>query len=75
VRPIRPPVTELTAENTELVVLRVTDGTLLLFPAYLRHSVDVSASTADRISISFNIMFSAFTENLTKPLWSPSSAS
>ena len=69
---IRPPVTELTAENTELVVLRVTDGTLLLFPAYLRHSVDVNASRADRISISFNIMFSAFTENLTKPLWSPS---
>jgi uncharacterized protein (TIGR02466 family) len=71
---IRPPVTELTAENTEQVVLRVTDGTLLLFPAYLRHSVDVNASSANRISISFNIMFSAFTENLTKPLWSPSSA-
>ena len=72
---IRPPVTELTAENTELVVLRVTDGTLLLFPAYLRHGVDVNASSEDRISISFNIMFSAFTENLTKPLWSPGSTS
>lgn len=68
---IRPPVTALTAENTEQVVVRVTDGTLLLFPAYLRHSVDVNASKEDRISISFNIMFSAFTENLTKPLWSP----
>ena len=72
---IRPPVTELTAENTELVVLRVTDGTLLLFPAYLRHSVDVNTSRADRISISFNIMFSEFTENLAKPLWSPNSGS
>jgi uncharacterized protein (TIGR02466 family) len=72
---IRPPVTELTAENTDMVVMRVTDGTLLLFPAYLRHSVGVNASRDDRISISFNIMFSAFTENLAKPLWSPSSGS
>ena len=69
---IRPPVTELTAENTDLVVVRVADGTLLLFPAYLRHSVAANASREDRISISFNIMFSAFTENLAKPLWSPS---
>jgi hypothetical protein len=71
---IRPPVTALTAENTEQVVVRVTDGTLLLFPAYLRHSVDANASKEDRLSISFNIMFSAFTENLTKPLWSPGSS-
>jgi uncharacterized protein (TIGR02466 family) len=70
---IRPPVTELTSENTDLVVVRVTDGTLLLFPAYLRHSVGANASREDRISISFNIMFSAFTENLAKPLWSPRS--
>jgi uncharacterized protein (TIGR02466 family) len=68
---IRPPVTELTAENTEQVVVRVQDGTLLLFPAYLRHSVDANASQEHRISISFNIMFSAFTETLTRPLWSP----
>jgi uncharacterized protein (TIGR02466 family) len=68
---IRPPVTELTAENTEQVVVRVQDGTLLLFPAYLRHSVDTNASQEHRISISFNIMFSAFTEALTRPLWSP----
>ena len=72
---IRPPVTELTAENTDLVVVRVTDGTLLFFPAYLRHSVGVNASSEERISISFNIMFSAFTENLAKPLWSPGASS
>ena len=68
---IRPPVTRLTAENTDQVVLQVKDGMLLVFPAYLRHSVDANASDAERISISFNIMFSAFTENLTRPLWSP----
>jgi uncharacterized protein (TIGR02466 family) len=68
---IRPPVSELTSENTDQVVLRVKEGTLLVFPAYLRHSVDANAGDKERISISFNIMFSAFTENLTKPLWSP----
>jgi uncharacterized protein (TIGR02466 family) len=66
---IRPPVTELIAENTDLVVVRVKNGTLLLFPAYLEHSVDANASGEERISISFNIMFSGFTENLSKPLW------
>jgi len=42
---------------------------MLVFPAYLQHSVDASASAAERISISFNIMFSSFTESLSKPLW------
>jgi uncharacterized protein (TIGR02466 family) len=66
---IRPPVTELTAENTDQVVVPVANGTLLLFPAYLAHSVDETASDEERISVSFNLMFSAFTENLAKPLW------
>jgi uncharacterized protein (TIGR02466 family) len=66
---IRPPVAELTAENTDQVVVRVKEGTLLIFPSYLQHSVDANAGDAERISISFNIMFSAFTEKLSKPLW------
>ena len=33
------------------------------------HSVDETASDEERISVSFNLMFSAFTENLAKPLW------
>lgn len=66
---IRPPVMELTAENTDQVVVRVKNGTMLVFPAYLQHSVDANTSEKERISISFNIMFSAFTENLSKPLW------
>jgi hypothetical protein len=41
---------------------------MLVFPAYLRHSVDANPSNEERISISFNIMFSSFTENLNKPL-------
>lgn len=66
---IRPPVVELTAENTDQVVVRVTNGTLLMFPSYLEHSVDANASEDERISISFNIMFTSFTENLSRPLW------
>jgi uncharacterized protein (TIGR02466 family) len=66
---IRPPVVELTSENTDQVVVKVRNGTLLLFPAYLQHSVDANTSEAERVSISFNLMFSSFTENLSKPLW------
>lgn len=66
---IRPPVTALTAENTDQVVVKVTNGTLLLFPSYLEHSVDANMSGQERISVSFNLMFSSFTEHLSKPLW------
>ena len=66
---IRPPVLELTAENTDQVVVGVQDGTLLIFPSYLQHSVDANRSDQERVSVSFNIMFSGFTERLSKPLW------
>lgn len=66
---IRPPVVELTAQNTDQVVVRVRDGTLLLFPSYLEHSVDANESSGERISISFNLMFSSFAQRLSKPLW------
>ena len=48
------------------------NGTLLVFPAWLEHSVDANASESERISISFNVMFSSFSEHLTRPLWQPS---
>jgi uncharacterized protein (TIGR02466 family) len=66
---IRPPVTELTAANTDQVVARVGNGTLLVFPSYLHHSVDANASGQTRVSVSFNLMFSAFTAALSKPMW------
>ncbi len=66
---IRPPVTALSAENTDQVVVQVENGLLLLFPAWLQHSVDANASREERVSLSFNLMFSGFTENLAKPLW------
>ena len=66
---IRPPVTELTAANTDQVVMQVRNGTLLVFPSYLHHSVDANASGETRVSLSFNLMFSAFTSALSRPLW------
>ena len=49
--------------------MRVKNGTLLVFPSYLYHSVDANASDETRLSLSFNLMFSAFTAALSKPLW------
>ena len=60
---------ELTAGNTDQVVVKVHDGTLLMFPSYLEHSVDANTSDEERVSVSFNVMFSSFTERLSKPLW------
>ena len=66
---VRPPVTELTGGNTDQVVVQVEDGTMLFFPAWLEHSVDANQSKQERISVSFNVMFSSFTETMSKPLW------
>jgi uncharacterized protein (TIGR02466 family) len=66
---IRPPVTALTAANTDQVVVRVKDGTLLVFPSYLYHSVDANTSGDTRVSLSFNLMFPTFGAALSKPLW------
>jgi uncharacterized protein (TIGR02466 family) len=66
---MRPPVTELTVYNTDQVVVNVQKGTLLLFPAWLPHSVDANRSDRQRISISFNVMFGAFAETMSRPLW------
>ena len=66
---IKPPVTELTAENTDQVVVTVTNGTLLLFPSWLAHSVDANSSDEIRTSICFNVMLSDFAETVSQPLW------
>ena len=42
---------------------------LRMFPTWLPHSFDASASDETRISLSFNFMFSAYTESMSKPLW------
>ncbi len=66
---IRPPVTDLTAANTDMAVVRVAAGTLLLFPSWLPHSVAPNASAELRVSVSFNLMFRRFAETFAQPLW------
>lgn len=68
-RIIRPPVTALTADNTDQVVVKVKDGTLLLFPAWLDHSVAENRSAEERISVSFNLMFTSYSETMGAPMW------
>ena len=66
---VRPPVTELTGQNVDQVVIKVTNGTLLTFPSFLTHSVSPSESNEQRISVSSNLMFSSFAEKLSNPMW------
>jgi hypothetical protein len=40
-----------------------------MFPAWLQHSVDPDRSESRHISITFNVMFSAYAENISRPLW------
>jgi len=66
---IRPLVTELTAYNTDQVVVQVEEGSLVIFPAWLMHSVDPNLSDRHRISVSFNAMFSSYAETMSQPMW------
>lgn len=66
---IRPPVTVLTAYHTDQVVLAVSEGTLLVFPAWLPHSVSANTSAQARVSVSFNIMFADYDATISEPLW------
>jgi putative 2-oxoglutarate-Fe(II)-dependent oxygenase superfamily protein len=58
-------VVELTGENTDRVVVGVQKGHIADLPAYLQHSVDANQSEQERVSVSFNIKFSGFTEQLS----------
>ena len=68
---IRPAATHPTAENTEMAMVRVRAGSLLLFPAWLQHSVDANRSNRLRVSMSFNLMFPGFAEEMARPGWKP----
>jgi uncharacterized protein (TIGR02466 family) len=68
---IRPPVSVFTPENTEQVVLKVREGMVMIFPAWLQHSVDANLGNQARISLSFNVMLTDFTESIARPHWKP----
>lgn len=66
---ISPRVRELNETNAPKVVMGVQEGLLVMFPSWLVHSVGFNTSNEERISVSFNIMFSAFGETMSYPKW------
>lgn len=66
---ISPRASELNETNAPKVIIGVEEGLLVMFPSWLVHSVGFNASDKERISVSFNIMFSAFGEILSYPKW------
>ena len=54
-------------ESSEL--LSLFSGRLLVFPAWLQHSVSASAAECERVSVSFNVMFTDYTRAMSPPLW------
>jgi uncharacterized protein (TIGR02466 family) len=67
---IKPRVIESTPFNAARFNLAVKPGDLLLFPAWLPHSVDFNRSSRVRVSVSFNAMFEHFTETMSPTEWS-----
>ena len=45
------------------------EGRLLIFPAWLKHTVPANDGQTERISISFNLMFKSFSETMAAPMW------
>ena len=68
---MRPATSRPNEYNTEVAAVQVTTGSLILFPAWLQHAVDVNRSKNVRISMSFNLMFAHFAEAMARPGWTP----
>ncbi len=69
---LTPKVKRVTDATASEVRLDVQEGRLVIFPAWLEHSVVKSEadSEGERISISFNIMLSEYAEEYSPPRWS-----
>ena len=67
--PIMPPIKNRNQYNGNNVNVPVKEGRLILFPAWLSHEVPVNQTEYDRVSISFNIMFTNFTDTMSQTLW------
>ena len=66
---IAPPITQHTEYNARTVTVPVRAGMLVMFPAWLPHFVPPNQGDTERISISFDIMFTSFAEEMGKPKW------
>jgi uncharacterized protein (TIGR02466 family) len=64
-----PPVERHGPHNSNTVTFAVKPGRLVLFPAWLTHSVPVNRSGAERISVAINLMFKDYVEAASPALW------
>ena len=55
--------------NGNRLSVKVIPGRMVLFPAWLSHSVPVNRTEGERVSIAFNAMFTQFAETMSAPLW------
>ena len=69
---IMPRLKENVIANAWVTHLTVSDGLLVLFPAWLPHSVERNASDGERISVSFDIMFPDFNRAMHSGEWDSS---
>jgi uncharacterized protein (TIGR02466 family) len=51
------------------VTFNVKPGRLVLFPAWLKHSVPTNESASDRVSVALNLMFRRYVEDSSPALW------
>ena len=66
---LRPRRANQNMDNSVVWQVPTAEGTGVVFPSWLQHSTGKNCSNSLRISLSFNIMFSDFSENLSQPLW------
>jgi len=66
---IVPPSERMTPLTSQRVTIDVRPGTMILFPAWLHHSVDPNRASEVRISVAFNLMFTRFREDMSPPMW------
>lgn len=66
---IAPRVGKPNAFNSRRATLPVQPGMLIMFPSWLAHSVPGHDGERERVSVSFNVMFTQFAEELSKPRW------
>jgi uncharacterized protein (TIGR02466 family) len=65
-----PPRAQDTRFTANYVEMEASPGRLVLFPAWLKHDVPTNLSEAERVTVSFNLMFPQFFERMAMPLWS-----
>lgn len=66
---LEPKFKKLNKFNSLFQNVKVDAGTLIIFPSWLGHSVPPNPTQGDRISVSFNIMFSDYARTISPPRW------